>query len=213
MKNSPRPLLLHQTLQLALFIGAFCWHLPTPDLSEGLSVKCDSLLRRTSLHCSRVQWWRALHYSSQRLALHMVILGLCAAAQPLKHISWTVFLLELLPEAVWNSVVSVATQNRWFSRTTRFSTRWSRRRFHFTITALDRGSSSREEIGQNYLLERWRLYEALHWRILSSSVRPFCCRCLSMEILYANFIHLSATGMCEIAESTDWKGVHILLYI
>ncbi|CAI9534679.1 unnamed protein product, partial [Staurois parvus] len=30
-------------------------------------------LQRTCLHCSRVQWRRALHYGIQRFALHLVM--------------------------------------------------------------------------------------------------------------------------------------------
>ena len=45
-------------------------------------LKRDSSLQRTCFHCYRVQWRRALYHSSRRLALRMVILGLCAAAQP-----------------------------------------------------------------------------------------------------------------------------------
>lgn len=45
---------------------------------------------------------RALHHSGQRLALRIVILGLCAAVCPWKPIPWsphsTVLLLMLLPE-------------------------------------------------------------------------------------------------------------------
>uniref|UniRef100_A0A673Y802 Uncharacterized protein n=1 Tax=Salmo trutta TaxID=8032 RepID=A0A673Y802_SALTR len=57
----------------------------------------------------------------------------------------TVLVLTLFPEAVWNSVVSVATEDRQFLR------------FHFTITALtvDRGSSSRAKILLTDFLERW----------------------------------------------------------
>jgi hypothetical protein len=54
------------------------------------------------------------------LALRMVNLGLCAAAQPWKPILWcswqTVLVLTLLPVTVWNSVMSVATEDRWFLR-------------------------------------------------------------------------------------------------
>ena len=52
-------------------------------------VKRDSSLQTTRFYCSRVQWHWALHHSSRRLALSMVILGLCAAARPWKHISWS----------------------------------------------------------------------------------------------------------------------------
>ena len=132
-------------------------------------VKCDSSLQGTRFHCFRVQWWWALHHSSWRLALNMVILGLCAAARPWKPILWisrqTVIVQTLLSEAVWRSVVSVATEDRWFLCATLFTTQQSHsvslcglslrdwdvvapRRFHFTITALtvDQGSSSRVEI-------------------------------------------------------------------
>jgi hypothetical protein len=77
-------------------------------------------------------------------------------------------MLTIPPEAVWNSVVSVATKDRWFLR---FSIRrscsvslcglplrvWAvvaPRHFHFTITTLtfDQGSSSKRLTD---LLERW----------------------------------------------------------
>ena len=50
-------------------------------------VKRGSSLHMMHFHCSRVQWKRALHHSSRRLALCMVFLGLCAAARPWKPIS------------------------------------------------------------------------------------------------------------------------------
>ena len=53
-------------------------------------VKRDSSLQRKRFHCSRVQWWRALHHSSRRLALHMLILGLCAAARPWKPLNYQI---------------------------------------------------------------------------------------------------------------------------
>ena len=56
-------------------------------LSDCQMVKRDLSLQRTHFHCSRVQWRRALHQCSRRLALCMVILGLCAAARPWKPIS------------------------------------------------------------------------------------------------------------------------------
>jgi hypothetical protein len=56
-------------------------------LSDCQIVKRDSSLQRRCFHCSRVQWQRALHHSSRRLALGMVMLGLYAAAQPWKPIS------------------------------------------------------------------------------------------------------------------------------
>ena len=170
-------------------------------------VKCDSSLQRTHFYCSRVQWRQALHHSSQCLALRMVILGLCAAARRWKPILWsswlTVLVLTLFPEAVWNSVVSFATEDRWFLRATCFSTRGSRsvilcglplhgwavfapRRFHFTIN-----SSSWTEICQTDLLERWHPMTVSRWKSMSSSESPFYCQCLSVEIawLCARFLY------------------------
>ena len=171
-------------------------------------VKRDASLQRTRFPCSRVHSWRALNHSSRRLALRMVILGLCAAARPWKPISWssrlTVIVLTWLPEAVWNTVVSVATEDRQFLHATCFSTQRSRSvnlcglplrgwavvapsHFHLTITALtvDWGSSSRVEIWQTDLLERWHPMTVPHW-----------------------------TGVAEIVESTHLKGCpHTFVYI
>ena len=173
-------------------------------------VKRDLSLQWTRFHCSRVQWWRALHHSSRCLALRMVLLGLCTAARPSTPISWrsrrTVLVLTLLSEAVWNSVVSVATEDRWFLHITRFSTQvlwaclplcgWAivaPRRFHFTITALtvDRSSSSRAEMWRIDMLERGHPMTVPRWKSLSPQ-----------------FIHLSATGVAEITESTNVKCPH-----
>ena len=87
--------------------------------------------------------------------------------------------------------------------------------FHFTITALPvyRGSSSRAEIWQTDLLERWHPMTVPHWKSLSSSVRPFYFQCLSMETawLCAQFY---ATGVAEIAQSTNLKRCpHTFIYI
>jgi hypothetical protein len=75
-----------------------------------------SVIHHSRERISRVQWGRALHHSSQRLALHMMILSLCAVAWPWKLSSWspwrTVLVLTLLPEAGRNSVVSVTTEDR-----------------------------------------------------------------------------------------------------
>ena len=170
----------------------------------------------------------------------MVTLGLCVAALPWKTISYsswlTVLVLTLLPEAVWNSVVSVTTEDRPFLEATCFST-WRYhsvslcglplrcwdvvvpRRCHFTITALntvDLGSSSRADILWTDLLERWHPMKVPRWKSLSSSVRPFYCQCLSTEIawLCARFYKLSATGVAKIVKSTYLKRCpHTFVYI
>jgi hypothetical protein len=103
----------------------------------------------------------------------------------------------------WYSVVSVSTNNRRFLHSTRFSTQRSPsvslcriqlrgwaivapRLFHFTITALtvDRCNSSRAKFWQTDLLERWHPMMVPCWMSLSSSVRPFYCQCVSIEIIW-----------------------------
>ena len=71
-----------------------------------------SSLQRTSFHCSRIQWWQALHHSSRRLALHMVILGMWNPfheAPNEQFLCWRCFQMQF-----WNSVVRVTTEDRWF---------------------------------------------------------------------------------------------------
>ena len=196
MKNSLRSLfLLHQTLQLALCIGPGSVLLASTKprysvgLPDGEAWFITPLLQRPmTATFTPLQPTLGIAHGDFKLG---------AAARPWKPISWssrwTVLELTLLPEAVWNSVVSVATEDRRFVCATCFSTQRShsvslcgqRRRgwaivapsrFHFTITTLtdDRGSFSREDI----------------WRSLNSSVRPFYCLfvygdCMSVcSILY-----------------------------
>ena len=52
------------------------------DPSDRQMVKRDSSLQRMHLHCSRVQWRRALHHCIRHFALHLVMYGLDAAARP-----------------------------------------------------------------------------------------------------------------------------------
>ena len=108
MKNSPRSfILLHQTLQLVTMHSGRSRFPGWWGLIHHF--------QRTRFHCCWVQCRRALHHSNWRLALQMVVLGLCAAARPWKPISWssrrTVLVLILLPEAVWNTLVSVRTKD------------------------------------------------------------------------------------------------------
>ena len=163
MKNSTRPLfLLHKTLYLALCILAG---------SILLASAKPRFVRWTA------RWWSVIHHSRERISTtlgiaHGDLRMVCVAARLWKPTSWcsrwTVLVLTLLLEAVLNSVVSVATEDRLFF--TCFSTQWScsvslcglavvaPRRFHFTISALsiDRGSSSRAEVWQTDLLKRWQ---------------------------------------------------------
>jgi hypothetical protein len=172
MKNSLRPLfLLHQTLQLTLCIGAGSILLAsTKSLSVRQTARWWGVIYQR-FHCTKVQRRRVLHHSSRHLALRMVSLGLCVAARPWKPIWWssrrTVFELMFLPEAVWNLVVSVATEDRQSLQSCSVCLcdlplrGWAivaHRRFHFTMTALtvDRCGSSRAEIWWTDLLERWK---------------------------------------------------------
>ena len=197
MTNSPRPLfLLHQTLQLAVCIQAG---------SVLLAFAKPRFVRRTA------RWWSMIHHSRE-----------CVSTAPESN------------EGKLCTVVSVATEDRRFLRATRFNTLQSRsvslcglplrgwtcvapRYFHFTITALtvDRGMSSRSDIWQTDLLERWHPMTVPHWKSLSSSVRPFYCNvCLwRLQGCELNIIHLSASGVTEIAKSTHLKGCpHIFAY-
>ena len=182
-------------------------------------VKHDSSLQRTHFHFSRVQWRQALHHSSRCLALCMVILGLCAAGQPGKPISWSsqraFLVMALLPKAVWNLVVSVETEDRPSSHSVSLCGLplhgWAvvaPRCFHFTITALtvDRDSSIRAEMWRTNLLERWHPMTVPRWK-------SFYWQCLSVEIawLCAQFY---TPVVAEIAESTNLKGwPHTFVYI
>jgi hypothetical protein len=113
----------------------------------------------------------------------------------------TVHVLTLLPEAVWNSVVSVATKDRWFLRDMYFSTRRSHsvslcglplcgwagvapRRFHFneqnlqlTRAALAGQKFDKLTCWKGGIL--WCCHVESHWALQCG---PFTCQCLSLEI-------------------------------
>jgi hypothetical protein len=127
------------------------------------------------------------------LALHMVFLGLCVAAWPWKPFSWSfrqLFSWRCF-KAFWNLVVSVVTKDRGILYSMHFST-WQSRPvglcglplhgcFHLIALTVDRGSSSRQKYDE---LTWWHPMKVFHWKLLSSSVRPFYCQCLSMEIAW-----------------------------
>ena len=71
-----------------------------------------------------------------------------------------------------------------------------------TITALtvDWGSSSWAEIWWTDLLTRWRPMMVSHWKSLSSSVSPFYCQCLSMEIAW-----LCARFYTHVSNGYGWN--------
>jgi hypothetical protein len=119
----------------------------------------------------------------------------------------------LLPEAVWNSGVSVATEDRPFLLAALFSTRQSHsvslcglslcgravvapRRFHFTITALtvDQGSSSRADI--------WRAdsYDGATLKVTELFSKAILLPMFLWRLhgCVFDFIHLSATRLAVI---------------
>jgi hypothetical protein len=129
----------------------------------------------------------------------------------------TVIVLMLLPEAVWNLVVSVATEDRRFLRATRFSTRRPLPHYsgdfiapsHFKITAVtvDRGSSSRAEMLWTDVLEILHPMTVPCWKLLSSSVRPFYCQYFPLEIAWpcAGFYTPVSNACSWNSQSTNLK--------
>jgi hypothetical protein len=75
------------------------------------------------------------------------------------------------------------------------------RTFHFTITALtvDQGSSSRLERKETDLLERWHSMKFTELFSKAILLPMFVWR---FHGCVFDYIHLSATGVAEIAEST-----------
>ena len=181
MKNSHRPLfLLHQTLQLALCIGA------------GRVLLASTKPR---VVCGITSWWSVIHHSRERVstaptAVSFILLQptLGIAHGDLRLVRGCSALETHFMKLLMNSYsADVASRV-----SLEISTRWSRsvslcglplcgwavvapRCFHFTITALtvERGSSSRVEIWRTDLLERWYPMTVPSWKSLSSSVRPF----------------------------------------
>ena len=151
-----------------------------------------------------------------------------AAARPWITIPWsskrTVIVLTLLPEAVWNSVVSVATEVRHVF--TRFSTPvlWACVAYHFTaeplllldvshftITALrvDWGSSAGQKFDK---LTCWK------GGILWQKVTELFSRAIQLPM----FVYGDCMAACSILYTCQqlvwpnpriWRGVHILLYV
>jgi hypothetical protein len=92
------------------------------------------------------------------------------------------------------------------------------RHIYFTITAptVDWGSSSsRAETWWTDLLERWHTMMVPRWKSLSSSVRPFYCQCLSMEIewLFGWFYSPVSNGWGWNGRTHSFWVVHILLNV
>ena len=126
----------------------------TQVLLSECQMKDDSSLQRMRFHLSRVQWRRALHHSSQRLALRMDFRLVCGCS------GMETYFMKLPT----NSSVSVDIASR-------------------GCLEISSECSSRAEIWRTDLLERCHRHMTMPlWKSLSSSVRPFYCQCLSMEI-------------------------------
>jgi hypothetical protein len=129
MNNSPRPLfVLHQTLQLALCIGA----------GVLLASANPRLVRRTA------RGWSVIHHSREHVftapesnselytppddAWHCIaFLGLCSAARPWKPISWSSQRNSYWADVASRGSLELSSEcddfdDRWFLRTMRFST-------------------------------------------------------------------------------------------
>ena len=135
-------------------------------LSDCQMVKRNSSLQRNHFHRSSVQWRWALHHSSRCLALHMVILGLCAVSlhgnpfQEAPDEQFLCWVLQPRTDIFLRALCFSPRQSRSVSLCGLTLRSWAvvtPRSFHFTITALtaDRGRSSRAEIWWTDLLKRW----------------------------------------------------------
>ena len=129
--------------------------------------------QRTCLHW----WWHALHHCIQHFALHLLMYGLDAAAQPWTPIPWsslrTVIELIWRPHDVWRSVAIDSAESCRPLHTMRIRIRWPLsvilhglplrgwvavvpNHFHFIMIPLttDCGIFRSMEISRLYLLHR-----------------------------------------------------------
>lgn len=142
--------------------------------------KSDSSLERMRLHCSAVQWRRALHHCIRRIALHSVMHGLDAAALPWKPIPRSSLRAMVWAnlKATWNLdwlCKQSATSLQYASVSSRGLPLCGRvafipKLFHFLIIKLsaDRGIFRSEEISQLDLLHSWQPMKVSHWNSPSS---------------------------------------------
>ena len=194
MKNSLSPLFLfHQTLQLSLCIraGSVC-HPPNPDSSVGLADGKAWFITPENAF-PLLQSPMAASFTPLQPTLGIRLVWGCFAMKthfmklPTNSSSADVASrgsLELGSECCnWGQMIFTCFSAQ-LSRSVRLCGLPPRgwavvapRRFHFTITTLDQGSSSRAEMGRTDLLERWHPMTVPRWKSLSSSVRPIYCQC------------------------------------
>ena len=183
----------------------------------------DLSLQRLRLHCSRVQWQRALHHCIQCFALHLLMYGLDAAARPWKPIPWSSLrtVLELIwrPHEVWRSV-AIDSAESWRPLCTMcLSIRWPLsvilrglplhgwvavipNRFHFVIIPLtvDCGIFRSEEISQLDLLHRWHPITVPCWNSLSSWEWPILSQMFVETVCMPRCLLLYTCG-----HGSDWN--------
>ena len=138
-----------------------------------------------------LQWRRALHHSSRRLALGMVILGLCAAVRPWKPISW----ISRWTVLVLMSFVRYTLQH---SAVTFCELVWP------TISQLNRccslpfplhNNSTYSWTGQGRNLMNWLVVKVVSYDGAKLKVTDLFNVCLwRLHGCELNFIHLSETG-------------------
>ena len=162
-------------------------------------MKCGLPLQRTRFHWSRVQWRWAIVYTTPTDTWYCAWLSyacvrLLGHGKPFHEAP----VLALLPEAVWNSVVSVATRGQ--TSFMRYSTRrscsvslcglplfsWAfvaPRHFHFTIPALtvDRGT--------NWLVGKVAFYDIATLKVTEL---------FSKAILLPMFVYGDYMAVCSI---------------
>ena len=133
------------------------------------------LCERVRWHPSTARWWSIIHYPRERIS-----------TAPESNSGK----LYITPADAWHCD----------HRLVRGWAAVARRRFHFIIAVLtiDRGSSSKAEIWQTDLLERWHPMTAPRWQLLSSSVYSTAKVWLwRLQGWVLDVIHLSAMGVTE----------------
>jgi hypothetical protein len=167
---------------------AFSWHPPNPDLFVGLpDGEAWFITPENAFQLLQGPIVGELYTTpADALVVHGDLRRVCGCSAMETHFMKfpTVIVLTLLPDAVWNSAESVATEDRPFFLTTRFSTRrpcsvslcglplrgWAvvaPRCFHFTITALTALTITARTVGKvasydSAMLNDTKLFSAGH---------------------------------------------------
>lgn len=189
-------------------------------LSDCQIVKHDSSLQRHTfllLQSPMAEWFKTLQQTFAHCDFRLVCN--CLAWEPSSWGSWpTVLVLMLLPEAVLNLVVSVATAGRQFLCATCFNTQQSHsvslcglmpygwavvapRCFHLTI-GQDLWLTKAGLAWPKFDLERWHLMAVPHWKSLWYNTFDYSC-------MFA-FTHMLVMAVTETAKPFIRRGVHIL---